>query len=184
MKFYLSIPLAAVFLAVSACSTSPESVKVNSGTVQAHTFNFVTPRSGALQGTDDRAPVHRMIQDAITRNLASKGVTKASTGDITVAYLVVIGNNVSTESVSTYFGYSEESEKLELKAHDVYTGTGNRSYFESGTLLIDVIDSRSGKLLKRGYGTSPLLRNLAAGERSAKVQQVVNSILNDLRIAP
>src|SRR5204863_4970642 len=111
----------------------------------------VTPGSRAPDGTDNREHVHRMIQDAITRNLASKGITKASSGDLTVAYLVVIGNHTSTEAISDYFGYSDETEKLQMKAHDAYVDSKNRNHFEAGTLLIDVIDSRTSKLLKRGY---------------------------------
>jgi len=185
MKFLLYIQILTASLLVSGCSSSsPESVKVNAGPIAARTFSFVTPSARQPEGTDGREAVHRMIQGSITRNLASKGVTKAASGDLTVAYLVVIGNNVSTESISDYFGYSDETEKLHLKAHDAYIDSKSRNHFEAGTLVIDVIDSRTRKLIKRGYATSPLLRNLPANERNAKVQEAVNSILSDLRITP
>ena len=186
MKLLFCALLFAPLLFMPCCSTSsPEKEKVDTGVIKAHTLSFVRPGPRPPAGTDDREPVHRMIQSAIAQNLASKGVTKTTSGgDITVAYLVIIGTHTSTEAVSDYFGYSDDSEKLHLKAHDVYTGNANRNYFEAGTLLIDVLDSKTSKLLKRGYATRPLLRNLPASERAAQVQEVVNSILSDLRISP
>jgi hypothetical protein len=183
MKRLLLIPFVSVLLSLTGCESPPESVKVNGGAVHAHTFSFVTPRPHPSLGTDERAPVHRMIQNAITRNLASKGITKAAGGDLTVAYMVVIGNSASTEAISDYFGYSEETEKLHYKAHDAYTEGANRNYFEAGTLLIDVLDAKTHKLLKRGFATRPRLKNLPDNERGARIQEVVDQILSDLRVA-
>jgi len=43
-----------------------------------------------------------MIHDAISRNLAGKGLNKVgSGGDVIVAYLVIVGNNAVTESINT-----------------------------------------------------------------------------------
>jgi hypothetical protein len=41
-----------------------------------------------------------MVQQAIIHNLAGKGVTYTPTaGDVTVAYLIIVGNNVATARV-------------------------------------------------------------------------------------
>jgi Domain of unknown function (DUF4136) len=184
MRFLRAIPLLAVLLALTGCSTSPEQEKVSTGSIQARTFSFINPGSRpAPEGTDNRESAHRMIQGAIAQNLAGKGMTKTSAGgDVTVAYLVIVGTHTSTEAVSDYFGYSEDADKLHMKAHDAYTGNANRSYFEAGTLVIDVLDGKTNKLLKRNFATRPRLRNLPAEERSAGIQEVVDSILQDLRI--
>jgi hypothetical protein len=59
---------------------------------------------------DSREQVHALIQDSISRNLASKGLSRVpSGGDVIVAYLVIIGNNASTEAISTYFGYDRDA---------------------------------------------------------------------------
>ena len=124
-----------------------------------------------------------MIQEAITKNLAAQGVTKVATGgDVTVAYLVIVGNNTTTESISTYFGYGEDADALHDKAHDAYIASKNPNYFEAGTLVIDIIDSRTFKLLKRGYATRPMLQNLSEDARAARIQEVVDEILHGLRI--
>ena len=125
-----------------------------------------------------------MIQDAISRNLEGKGLTKlASGGDVTVAYLIVVGDNVSTEAISTYFGYGRDDTALLTKAEDAYTSSSNPNYFQAGTLLIDIIDAKTFKLLKRSYVTRPLLRNPTAEARAARIQEAVDAALKDLQIA-
>ena len=55
--------------------------------------------------------------------------------------------------------------------------------FQAGTLVIDIIDSKSYKLLKRGYATRPILKNLPDDAKAARIQDVVDEILRDLRVA-
>ena len=156
MKYSLFVTLTLAGLLVSGCSSTP--TKVDSGPIHAATFNFIakTPIM-APEYSDRREQVHAMIQDSISRNLASKGLGKvASGGDVIVAYLVIVGNNVSTEAISTYFGYDRDAAALHNKAQDAYAGSKNPNYFEAGTLLVDIIDAKTYKLLKRAYVTRPI----------------------------
>ncbi len=183
MKLNSFLILAAGALALTGCSSTP--TKVDSGTIHARSFSFVNrgnrPNPAFI---DNRQPVHAMIQDSITKNLAARGVTKtAAGGEVTVGYLVIIGNGVATESINDYFGYGQDSEALHNKAHEVYTSSKNPNYFEAGTLVIDIVDSRSFKLLKRGYATRQLLKNISDDVRAARIQEVVDEILRDVRIA-
>jgi len=182
MKLTTFLPLA-LALTYGACSSTP--TQVNSGTIHAQTFNFVSRKSNPPTYTDDREVVHQMIQRAITKTLAARGVNRVSSGgDVIVAYLVITGNNVSTEAISDYFGYREDLSELHDRAHNIYTGNKNPDRFEAGTLLIDIIDARSFKLLKRGYATRPLMQHLPASTRAARIQEVVDEILRDVRIGP
>jgi len=181
MKLNPLLILAIGALALAGCSSTP--TKVDHGRIHARSFSFVNPGARPTPTyTDNRQPVHKMIQESITRNLASRGVAKMdSGGNITVAYLVIIGNNASTASINDYFGYSEDTSALQDKAHAAYTGSKNPNYFEAGTLVIDIIDSQSYKLLKRGYATRPLLKDLPDDARAARIQEVVDEILRDAR---
>jgi hypothetical protein len=60
----------------------------------------------------------------------------------------------------------------------------NPNSFEAGTLVIDIIDAKSHKLLQRGYATRPILRNLPEDGRSARIQKVVDEILRNVRFSP
>jgi hypothetical protein len=181
MKLNALFILAAAVLALAGCSST--STRVDSGAIPARTFSFVQRRNPAPDYADDRQHVHTLIQTAITKNLATRGVGKAEAGgDVTVAYLVIIGNNAMTTSLNDYFGYGGDADALVGKAQKGYTSTKNPNYFEAGTLVIDLVDTRSFKLLKRGYATRPILRSLPEDQRAARLQEVVDEILGDLRI--
>ncbi len=184
MKPKLVLLLAAGAMALAGCSSTPS--KVNTGPIHARTFSFVDPGPKPTPAyADNRQAIHALIQEAITKNLAAKGLTRtASGGDVTVGYLIIAGNNASTTSINDYFGYSSDDTALLDKAQKAYTSNKNPNYFEAGTLVIDVIDSKTFKVLKRGYATRPLLRNLPTDARVARLQEVVDEILSDLRIAP
>src|ERR1039458_4045981 len=92
MKYSLFAALNLAALLVAGCSSTP--TKVDTGPIHATTYNFIAkPPSMASAYADSREQVHALIQDSISRNLASKGLSKvASGGDVVVAYLVIIGN--------------------------------------------------------------------------------------------
>lgn len=173
-----------VALAVAACS----SVKthVDQGQVKARTFCWLN--TGSRQTPDfaeGRKEAYDMVQQAITKTLAAKGVSYiASGGDITVAYLIVVGNNVATTSLNDYFGYTPDSQALLDKVHAEQTkGDQNRGYFEAGTLVIDLLDSTAKKLLQRRSIQAPVLRNLPLEKRAERVQAIVDQTLRDVPIS-
>jgi hypothetical protein len=183
MKLKPCLILAAGALALAGCSSTP--TKVDSGPIHARTFSFVNRSTPPPEYADLRQAVHTMIQQSITKDFAKRGVIKVSAGgDITVGYLLIIGNNASTASINDYFGYSEDASALQEKAHEAYTSSKNPNYFEAGTLVIDIIDSRTFKLLKRSYATRQILKNLPDNVRAARLQEVVDQILQDVQIAP
>lgn len=180
MKQTILLLLAVALAAFTGCSSTP--TKVNE-TIHARSFSFVSSSSPTPNFADNRAPVHQMIHESIAKNLGSRGVQMTPTGgDVTVAYLVIIGDNASTELVDNYFGYGRDSGALHDKAHDAYTNNKSPNYFRAGTLLIDIIDSKTYKLLKRGYVTRGILQNPTAEARAANIQEAVDAILADVHI--
>jgi hypothetical protein len=169
--------------ALAACS----SVKtyVDRGKVEARTFSFLNTGTRQSPGyAEDRKEAHEMIQHALIQNLAAKGVTyMPAGGDVTVAYLVVVGNNATTTSLNSYFGYSDDSEALLQKVHSEQTNSGERGYFESGTLVVDILDPKTSKLLQRRSIQAQVLRNLPAETRSARVQAIVDQALKDVPVS-
>ena len=182
MKNAILLTLNLVALLGAGCSSAP--TKVNTGAISAATFSFI---DGGIKPApayaDNREAVHALIQDSISRNLAGRGVSKvASGGDVTVAYLVIVGDKVSTEAMSTYFGYGRDLPALHDKAHDAYGRSKNPNAFKAGTLLVDIVDGKSFKLLKRSYVVRPVLSNPTAEVQAARIQEAVDEVLKDLQI--
>lgn len=169
-------------LLLNGCSSTP--THVDTGPIKASTFSFIGGGAAPKADfADNREQAHVMIQQALTDYLKAKGLSRvASGGDVTVAYLVILGNNVTTESINTYFGYGRESSALQDKAHTAYTGSSNPNYFEAGTLLVDIIDSRTFKLLRRDHVTRPVLRNASEEVREANIREAVYAVMKDLKV--
>lgn len=182
MKLNLIVALTAV-VALSVGCTSTET-KVDGGDIHARTFSFVDNGSKpAPDYADNRQAVHTMIQDAITKNLASRGISRVpSGGEIIVGYLVIINAQGYTQRINDYYGYGNDAANLQKKAHKAYASSKNPNRFEAGTLVIDIIDSSNFKLLKRNYATRQILRDVPADAKATQIQEVVDEILKDLRV--
>ncbi len=183
MKSILSCLLAAGAVLLTGCSSTP--VQVNSGTVHATTFSFVTGRPMPPDYAEKRDLIHRLIQGAITTNLTVKGLSRTPAGgDVYVAYLVILGDNVSTTDVNDYFGYGRDADALLDKAHEKFAvESKNPNHFVAGTLVIDVIDAKTYKLLYRNYAVRRVLRNVPENARDQRVQAAVDQALAGLKIA-
>ena len=178
----LSLLGACVVLA-AGCSSTP--TRKDSGPIHGSTFSF--PRSASIPQpghTDRYAPVHTAIQGAITQDLGKRGLKQVPTGgDITVAYLVIVGNNVSTAMINDYFGYGRDSAKLQELATKAYTNSKNPNYFEAGTLVVDLLDSKSGKLLFRNYVVRPTLRDPSPEIREHNISEAVQALLSGVQVS-
>jgi len=188
MRSLLPMPRLALFLSsavallLASCSSTPD--KVDSGTVRAQTFSFVVPKANTVNSSlEQRRSVHESVQSAIAANLERRGLRRVgSGGDVTVAYLLIVGNNVSTMTIRDYFGYGREVADLQDKAHEAYTGSKDPNHFKAGTLLIDLVDRSTQKLVWRGHATRPVLQDPDAATRAAQMRGVVDEILARARI--
>ena len=157
---------------------------VSRGKIHARTFNFTSP-SGATNDSieDAQGVVHTAVQSAITKNLSARGVNRvASGGDVAVAYLIIDGDNVSAEAIRGYFAEKNESGDRNTKVHQVSNARTTPDRFEAGTLLIDIADGRSTKLLKRGHTSRPIALNPTDSVNANRVQAGVDEILKEVRI--
>jgi hypothetical protein len=182
MKSIIPCLLAAGVVLLAGCSSTP--VRVNTGEVKAITFSFVTGRPMPPDSAEKREQIHRLIQNAITTNLAAKGLGRAPAGgDVFVAYLVIVGNNVSTTDVNDYFGYGRDADALLEKAHEKGAiESKNPNRFLAGTLVVDLIDAKSYKLLYRNYAVRPVLRDAPDDVRAERIQEAVDEVLAGVRV--
>jgi len=179
----LGLVIAVGWLALSGCKSTP--AKVNTGPIKATTFSFV--HTGAVpdaEFAENRQAIHELIQTAMVNTLARKGLTRVpSGGDVTVAYLLIVGNNATTTSINDYFGYGRDAAGLVDKAHQEFAVKDkNPNYFEAGTLVVDIVDGKTFKLLRRNYVVRPILGDLPPEARQARIQQAVEEVFQGLRV--
>lgn len=171
-------------LALAGCSSTP--TRINKGPLQARTFSFLDTHSKGTHSFSENEPeIHARVQEAITRNLAAKGVSKVASGsDITVGYLILVSDAVSTRMINDYFGYGLDAAELQEKAHGkIVVDDKNKTPYPAGTLVIDVVNSKTGEIVQRSYAVRPIMAHLPLSERVARLQSAVDEALKDLRIA-
>ena len=86
--------------------------------------------------------------------------------------------------MNDYFGYGRDSDALLDKAHQKGAiDSKNPNPFLAGTLVIDVIDAKTYKLLYRNYVARQVLRNIPETERDERIQSAVDQALAGLKVA-
>ena len=70
---------------------------------------------------------------------------------------------------------------MQDKAQKAYTDGNQRGYFQAGTLLIDIVNPRTNKVLARNYVTRPVLQNPTADTRKANIEEAVKEALSSVR---
>jgi len=158
--------------------------QIDAAPITARTFSFINTGSGQVPSyAEKRKQAHAAVQEAIAKNLAAKGLTCVNQGgEVTVAYLVIAGNNATTTSLNEYFGYTPDATALLDQAHTQQAVKGNdRGYFEAGTLVIDFLDPATSKVLQRATVQAPILRELPLDAREARLQGLVDQALAHLR---
>ena len=177
----LSIPLLAVVLG-AGCAGQPAGYDYDDSVdfdklrrwawlPQAEEKSSVDPRI-------DNPLLKRRIESAVSRNLEAKGYEKseAQAADFDVGYLVTIENKISSSGVSTSIGFGRYSGGSGFGISMSGPGTQPREY-EEGTLIIDIRDTASGKLVWRGSSTTRLDPAHTPKESEKDVNRIVDEIL-------
>lgn len=185
MNYRMQVVVLALGLLMSGCASTP--TRVNEGPIKARTFSFVQPGAAGVPAfADRRVAMHEMIQQSLAQALARRGVQWVeSGGDVTLAYLVIVGNNATTSAVNDYFGYGRDSAALANRAHQAMAiDNKNPNAFEAGTLVVDILDGKTYQLLMRNYTVRPLLRDTSAELRQERLNEVVEEVLRDVSLQP
>jgi len=122
--------------------------------------------------------VHGMIQRSLAKQFTSKGMTYGKgDADLVVAYLVIYQEPGMTADYRDYFGYGRNADDIAVLAHN-RGALGSRSeYFRQAGIVIDVVDSRSNKLVYRGFAKNDVVKGASDGTRAARIDAAVAEAL-------
>ena len=123
--------------------------------------------------------VHSMIQRSLAGQFTGNGLSYGGGGaDLTVAYLVVYQEPGMTATYEDYFGYGRSSEEIADLAHTRGALENKRpDFFRQAGIVIDVIDSRTHKLVYRGFSKNDVVKGASAGTRAARIDAAVAEAL-------
>lgn len=157
-----------VIALLSACSSyTYYSVGSSSSVARYSTFAWLPPANNTKNPYYDNDVADQKVKDQVTADLESKGLhLKASRPDLLVRYTIMVDNKVKTFNEPQYrymyggfyprYGYYHGRAFYWggwRGAYPVYVG--NEIYhvpYKQGTLIIDLINRNTHKVIWRGYG--------------------------------
>lgn len=170
--------LAAAGLMLASCSTSVDMPKGSSKGYHSARLVQRAPSAPAITDATEKQ-VHGMIQKSIARQFTSKGLAYGKSGaDLAVAYMVIYQEPGVTASYDQYFGYGRDSGEIADVAHTRGALENTRpDFFRQAGIVIDVIDTRTNKLVYRNFAKGDVIKGASSATRSARIDAAVGQAL-------
>ncbi len=110
------------------------------------------------------------IRDDIDQHLADKGYVRVNTeADFSVNYQVTIEGETIVQTLDWYSGSNFKE--------TVATPAPTQRSYEEGTLIIDVMEGESERLIWRGTATAEVRQRASPEDRSDRVAEAVQKVL-------
>ena len=178
MKF-ITLPVLAV-LSWVLVSCGP-GIDMPKGTSKGYSSARLTQRNPNLPVTKPaEQAIHGMIQNSLRRQFTAKGLAYGSANaDLVVAYLVIYQEPGMTSSYQNYFGYGRPADAIADRAHVKGAVESKRpDYFQRAGIVIDIIDSRTNKLVYRNFAAGDVVRGASAQTRAARIDAAIARTLS------
>ena len=178
MKSIIFPVLAALSLVLSACGPSVEMPKGTSKGYHSARLTVRGPDAPAITNSTEKQ-VHGMIQKSIAGQFTSRGMAYGNGGaDLVVAYMVIYQEPGMTARYDQYYGYGRDSDSISDLAHTRGALENQRpDYFRQAGVVIDLIDSRTNKLVYRNFAKGDVIKDASAGTRAARIDAAVSQAL-------
>ena len=169
---------AAACLGFISCATK---IDMPQGTRKGYDSARLTRRDpGAPAITDaTEKQIHGMIQKSLSKQFNSNGMAYGrGDADLVIAYLVIYQEPGMTARYDNYFGYGRDADAISDRAHTLGVLENQRpDFFRQAGVLIDVIDSRTNKLVYRNFAKGDVVTNVSAASRAARIDASVGQAL-------
>jgi hypothetical protein len=137
------------------------------------TWDWLPGESGVTENlVVDDASVKERIESAIDEGFKSIGYERTSGApDFFVKYYLGYGQEINTRNIENYYAYLN---------YAVFVPHVKQSYtdvWETGTLIIDVIDAEGKKLVWRGYAETDVNPQAGPRENEPKLQKAIKMTL-------
>lgn len=172
----------AILIAAALVTSCTPGVEMPKGTSKGYTSARLTQRDPGAPAIKDakEQQVHRLIQSSLSKQFAAKGLAYGKSGaDLVVAYLVLYQEPGVTSSYPEFFGYGRDSFDITDTAHVRGSVNGKRpDFFTQAGIVVDVIDSRTNKLVYRGFAKGDVIKGASESTRAARIDAGVAQALN------
>ncbi|HVG64299.1 MAG TPA: DUF4136 domain-containing protein [Hyalangium sp.] len=127
--------------------------------------------------------VEARVKQAVDQEMQARGYRLVDQNpDFKLGWHGAIDQKLDVGTMDTYYGYGWGP-----WYSPYYAGTVPHTYvreYEEGTLILDVVDAASNKLVWRGTAQAELSADASAEDRQRKLHDAVNKILEDFPPKP
>lgn len=177
-KTLTSVLSAIACLGFISCSTGVDMPK---GGSKGYTSARLVRRNPNLPAVTDATELkaHRMIQKSISNRFTANGLAYGKAdADLTVAYLVIYQEPGMTARYEDYFGHGRDVDGIADLAHVRGSLENERpDFFRQAGVVIDVIDSRTSKLVYRGFAKGDVIKGVSESTRASRIDAAVAQAL-------
>lgn len=113
----------------------------------------------------------RRVIDAVSKELANKGLSQSTTPDVMVDLKAKVAQK---ETATAYTSYQGSAYPYRLGGGFTTTDI-NINQYKEGTLFIELIDSKNKQLVWQGRGTGAITENASKSED--KIKEAVHNIM-------
>jgi hypothetical protein len=195
-KKLIYITLAALTLSgLSACTSyNYYTAAINKTNLSSyHTFAWMPPENTSTNAINNNV-ADAKIKDATTSSLVSKGLRLSQRNpDLIVTYTLKVGRGARTEYYTPYYGsgfypgygwgyrpyYYAYGSPFDYYGGPTYA---EKEHFKEGTLIIDLVDTRTRRIVWRGFGVGEVHRN--PQKTIDDLPKEVNGVLGQLKLEP
>ncbi len=132
----------------------------------------VTPDDNPAAVRERFAPV---IEDAVTKELARRGIGQAADPQVFVNYYVLLSTNMSAQTMGQFVPTVPEWGLPPFSG-----ATQSLRVFEQGSLLIDVTAAATRAIVWRGLAQAEIHRERTPAERDARLRAAIADLLKKL----
>jgi hypothetical protein len=154
-------------LAISGCATMRVSSHTERGLSWSHYRTFDWGPADPLPAGDPRLEADPYFQDrvqgAIEKQMAASGFSRSAASlqpDLLVHYHATIAERIDVDEIDRDRGYCATADCRPRVTR-----------YEAGTLVVDIVDARTSRLIWRGWAQDSLNRMLGNG---ARVRQTID----------
>ena len=138
------------------------------------TYDWMPEPDSSGPGANDSLTIDR-VHRAVDRILAARGYKhqRSGTPDFLIGTYVTVESKLDVHTLNDYYGYRPGW------GHQNY-GAGSRTYvreYDQGTLILDISDPHTSKLMWRGSAQAEVTRTETPQEREEIINEAVGLIL-------
>lgn len=180
-KISLSLGLCSFFI-LASCSTLEVKMDYDNNVsfTGLHSYSWLPgrPLKSGDPKLDSNDLMHRRIRASIDGWLKNHGYAKQprEQADFLVSYYIVIEQKTRITVLNDYYGYPRGWGRYDYYDYPYRNQTYAYEY-EEGTMIIDIVNNKTKKLMWRGTAVDEVKDLKTPEEKQARITEVVDSIM-------